>query len=63
MSKKRGRKPKKSAEDKRVEKLERENARLQAKLARAEAVIEVQEKLSEMMGIELPEVPESDDDG
>ena len=61
LSKKRGRKPKKSAEDKRVEKLERQVARLQAKLDRAEAVIEVQKKLSEMVGIELPEVPESDE--
>ena len=37
-----------------VQRLRRENARLAQRLAQAEAVIEVQEKLSELLGIPLP---------
>jgi regulator of replication initiation timing len=34
--------------------LERENERLQKRLAQAETIIEVQKKLSEMLGLEQP---------
>ena len=49
--KKRGRKPRKvSAEARRVAELERENARLRQKLEQAETIIEVQKKLSQLLG-------------
>ena len=49
--KKRGRKPRKvSAEARRVVELEREVARLRKKLAQAETIIEVQKKLSQLLG-------------
>ena len=38
-----------------VQRLKRENARLAQRLAQAEAVIEVQKKLSELLGISLPD--------
>lgn len=50
--KKRGRKPiKPNPLDKQVEDLERENEQLQKKLSQAEAIIEVQKKISEILGI------------
>lgn len=42
-------------------KLQRENAKLQTKLRKAELMIEIQKKVAEMLGIELP--PEPSDDG
>ena len=48
-SRKRGRKAK--AEDPRVKELERENARLQRRLARVETMLEIQKKTSELLGI------------
>ena len=55
-----GRKP--SGKDPAVAKLERENRRLTQKLERAEKIIEIQKKLSEILGIELqPEPPEVDE--
>jgi len=53
LKKKRGRKPKKTAEQKRIEELERENARLQARLNQAEVIIDVQKKVSQILGIDL----------
>jgi transposase len=50
-SRKRGPKPR--VEDPRIQKLERENARLQRKLEQAETIIAFQKKLSEMLGIPL----------
>ena len=47
----RGRKAK--AEDPRVKELERENARLQRRLARVETMLEIQKKTSELLGIPL----------
>ena len=41
-----------SAEEKRVAQLERENERLRHRLKQAEAIIELQEKLHDLMGIE-----------
>ncbi len=62
-AKKRGRKPVRDARDRENTKLSRENARLRRKLAQAEAVIEVQKKLSEILGIPLnpPARDESDE--
>ena len=40
---------------KRIMKLERENRRLKRRLERAEAVIDVQKKVSELLGVDLPE--------
>ena len=54
--KKRGRKPTKSRDPVRVEleQLKREHARLQHRLQQAEAIIEVQKKLSQILGLSLP---------
>jgi len=41
---------------KRIMKLERENRRLKRRLERAEAVIDVQKKVSELLGVDLPDV-------
>lgn len=41
--------------DTRIKRLERENKRLKARLERAEGLIEVQKKVSELLGVELPE--------
>jgi len=53
-SNKRGRK-RTDARDERIKRLERENARLRRQLEQAQTVIDVQKKLSEMLGIPLPE--------
>jgi transposase-like protein len=51
-SKKRGRKPPADKElREEAAKLQRENERLQARLAQAEAIIEAQKKLSEVLGL------------
>ena len=44
--------------DERIRELERENRRLRARAERAEALIEVQKKVSELLGVELPETDE-----
>lgn len=44
--------------DKRIGELERENRRLKRRAARAEALVEVQKQLSELLGIDLPESDE-----
>jgi transposase-like protein len=46
------------ARDKRIAVLERENRRLQRRAERAEALVEVQKKLSQLLGIDLPESDE-----
>lgn len=52
---KRGRKPaERSAESARLEKLERDNERLRVKLEQAELIIEVQKKVSQLLGISMP---------
>lgn len=43
-----------------VTRLQRENQRLQAKLAQAEVIIDVQKKLATLLGITLPD-PQSDE--
>jgi len=40
--------------DRRIRDLERENRRLKSRLERAEALIDVQKKVSELLGVELP---------
>jgi transposase-like protein len=57
----RGRRPQ-SAERRRNEQLEREVARLQRRLEQAEAIIEVQKKVSALLGITLPSVEHSESD-
>jgi transposase len=44
------------------DKLKRENAKLNKKLRRAELIIDFQKKVSEILGIALPVMEESDDD-
>ncbi len=54
--KKRGRKVDARAQE--LARLERDNARLQAQLERAELIIEAQKKLLVLLNQEIPEVPE-----
>jgi transposase-like protein len=59
--KKRGPKPKRNAtdeRDKRIELLERENAKLTHRAERAEALVEIQKKISQLLGIPQPESDE-----
>lgn len=57
----RGRKPDPDAELKqRIRELERENERLQGKLRQAAKIIEVQKKVSEILGVSLDETDGSD---
>ena len=56
--KKRGPKTNGSSEARqKIARLERENARLNRRLAEAEAVIDIQKKLSELLGLKLPDQP------
>ncbi len=55
LAKKRGAKSKKTAEQRELERLRRENVQLRRKLTHAEKVIEVQKKLSEVLGVPLEE--------
>ena len=57
-SRKRGRK----AEDPRVKELERENARLQRRLARVDTMLEIQKKTSELLGIPLNPLDSDEND-
>ena len=58
----RGRKPDpETASRQRLQELEQENQRLRSKLRQAEAIIEVQKKVSEILGIQL--APNGDSDG
>ena len=52
--------PKRQVEDPRVKQLERENAKLRRQLQRAEFLIEIQKKASELLGIPLSH-PDSDE--
>lgn len=54
LSKKRGRKRKRTAAQVRMAKLEAENRRLQERLRQAEMVIDVQKKVSQLLGVALP---------
>ena len=59
-SKKRGRKAK--PVDPRVKKLEQENRRLTSRLQKAEALLEFQKKVSELLQIPLKPMPSDEDD-
>lgn len=48
--------------DPRVKQLERENAKLQRRLARAELMLEIQKKASEMLGIPLRRLDDDEND-
>ncbi len=60
--KKRGPKPKRSPESIELEKLKREVQRLTTKLNHAEKIIDVQKKLSEVLGVTLAPPPPYDED-
>lgn len=60
LSKKRGAKPKHSPQDKQIELLKAENKRLQAKLAEAEAIVDIQKKVSEILGNKIQTIPSSE---
>jgi len=60
--KKRGRKAQSvDPRDTQIAELQRENAALQRRAVRAEALVEVQKKLSELLGIALPTEPPEDE--
>jgi len=58
LGKKRGRKGKSAAELE-VEKLRKENARLKRKLARADALLDAQKKIAEVLGVDLPKIADN----
>ena len=60
--KKPGRKPKKSAEQRRIEQLEKDNAKLERELRIARSLLDLQKKASELLGITLEPPEESDDE-
>ena len=59
--KKRGRKPVRDAATEEIERLRRQNETLKEKLRKAEIIIDVQKKLSALLGVDLPE-PDSDEE-
>ena len=61
--KKRGRPPKQTEAEKEVERLRKQNEKLQRELKKAEIIIDVQKKLAALLGIEVPAVPDPEKDG
>lgn len=61
LDKKRGPKGK-SAEQVQIEKLAREKARLERELYKANAIIDAQKKLAEILGVDLPKITDPDPD-
>ena len=59
-ARKAGRKPSRDAKDLRIEVLEKHGARLERDLDIARKLIELQKKLSELLGIQLPPAPEDE---
>ncbi len=55
---KRGPKPMRDARDVKLATLERDNVRLRKRAERAEALVELQKKVSELLGIQLPDPDE-----
>lgn len=55
LEKRRGPKARKTSDQLKIEKLERENGRLRKKLEHVEKILVVQKKLSEVLGIQLEE--------
>ena len=61
LGKKRGPKGK-SEEQRELEKLRRENVRLQRELEKAQILISAQKKLAEILGVDLPKITENGDE-
>jgi transposase-like protein len=61
LSKKRGPRGK-SAEQVQLEKLQRDKARLERELFKANAIIDAQKKLAEILGVDLPKITDLDPD-
>lgn len=61
--KKPGRKASREAKDRRIEQLERENARLQRENRIQEGLIELQRKAHEILGVALPRIEDNADGG
>lgn len=59
---KRGRKPKRTPVEVENERLRKQNARLEQRLKQAETIIEIQKKVSEILGIPLAGIDESEGD-
>jgi transposase-like protein len=59
-ARKRGPKAKVDARDRRIAQLERQLRRSNERAERAEALVELQKKVSQLMGIALPEPPKED---
>jgi hypothetical protein len=59
---KRGRKPKRTPVDVENERLRKQNARLERRLKQAETIIEIQKKVSEILGIPLTGIDEPSGD-
>lgn len=59
-ARKRGAKAKVDARDRRIAQLERQLRRSNERAERAEALVELQKKVSQLMGIALPEPPKED---
>jgi transposase len=59
LERKRGPKPKRTSEEAELEQLRRDNARLREKLRKAEKIIEVQKKLSEVLGLDSDDTEET----
>jgi transposase-like protein len=53
--------PKIDEQAQRLAQLERENARLQAKLGKAELIVDAQKKLLQVLGLPEPELPETNE--
>jgi transposase-like protein len=60
--KRRGRKPKQSALEKENERLRKENKRLEERLDQAETIIDIQKKISKILGIKQPPLEIEEDD-
>ena len=58
----RGRKPKRTALEVENEKLRKHNARLEGRLRQAETIIEIQKKVSEILGVPLARIDEVEGD-
>jgi transposase-like protein len=62
LDKKRGRKPKQSALEKEIERLQKENMRLKERLGHAETIIDIQKKISKLLGIKQPTLEIGEDE-
>lgn len=58
-----GPKPQRDDKDRVIEKLEKKNARLEKELRISKALIEMQQKAHEILGIALPRIEDGTEDG